>query len=114
MTYAVGIRMHNGAGMKTISYLIAFALFLSPLSLWAQQAGINARGIVDAAEISGIDEDQLSQEIRDAVRKLIGQPFDQSAADDLVMRIQVEKPEFTATTRLLAGNEPDHVKVTFL
>jgi outer membrane protein assembly factor BamA len=114
MTYAVGIRMHNGAGMKTISFLIVFALFLSPLSLWAQQAGINARGIVDSAEISGIDENQLSQEIRDAVRKLIGQPFDQSAADDLIMRIQVEKPEFTATTRLLAGNEPDHVKVSFL
>jgi outer membrane protein assembly factor BamA len=100
--------------MKTISYLIVFALLCSPLSLRAQQAGINAHGFVDGAEISGIDEGQLSPELRDAVRKLIGKPFDQGAADDLIMRMQVEKPEFTATTRLLAGNEPDHIKVTFL
>src|SRR6476620_6066128 len=107
--------MHNGAGMRAKSHLIVFAcLFLSFSSLWAQQAGINARGIVDTAEISGIDEDQISQEIRDAVRKLIGQPFDQNAADGLVLRIQAEKPEFTTTARLLAGDQPDHVKVTFL
>ena len=32
------------------------------------------------AEISGIDEGELSQPIRDAVHKLVGQAFDQSAA----------------------------------
>lgn len=100
-----------------MSYLIVLGVLLSAVSLVVaepQQAGINARGIVDSAEISGIDETEISQEIRDAVRKLGGQPFDQRAADDLVVRIQSEKPEFTATTRLLAGNEPDHVKVVFV
>jgi len=95
--------------------LIAAVLF-SPLSVSAiapQQAGVNARGIVESAEISGIDDNEMSQEIRDAVRNLAGKPFDQQSADELVMRIQAEKPEFTATTRLLPGSESDRVKVVF-
>jgi outer membrane protein assembly factor BamA len=93
------------------------AALLLPLSVALaepQQAGINARGIVESAEISGIDEDEISQDIHDAVRKLVGQAFDQQAADDLVKRIQAEKPEFTATTRLSAGDESDRLRVIFL
>jgi len=97
--------------------LIVVIFFLSAVSFVraeTQQAGINARGIVESAEISGIDEDEISQDIRDAVRKLTGKPFDQQTADDLIQRIQIEKPEFVATTRLLAGEQPDRLKVVFL
>jgi outer membrane protein assembly factor BamA len=103
--------------MKALSFLIAAAVLVIPLPLIhaeTQQVGINARGIVESAEISGIDEDELSQDIRDAVHKLTGQPFDQQVADDLVARIQAEKPKFTPTTRLLPGDRPDRVKVVFL
>src|SRR5262245_39338804 len=109
----MGVRMHNGAGMRAKSLLLVFAFLLSPLSLWAQQAGINARGIVDAAEISGIDDSEISQETRNNIQKLVGQPFDQQAADHLADLIQAERPEYTATTRLVPGNEPNHVKVIF-
>jgi outer membrane protein assembly factor BamA len=74
---------------------------------------VNARGIVESAEITGIDESEISRDVREAIAKLSGQPFDQKAADDLVGRIQQEKPDFTATTRLLPGNQPDRVKVVF-
>ena len=43
------------------------------------QLGINARGMVERAEISGADEEELSKDIRDAIQKLVGQPFDQQA-----------------------------------
>jgi hypothetical protein len=104
--------------MRALAYLAVILLLLLPsvpvrAETEPQQAGINARGVVEGAEISGIPEDELSQDIRDAVRKLIGQPFDQQAADELVMRIQMEKPEFTATTRLLQGNQTDRVRVVF-
>ena len=81
-------------------------LLLAPVLLAAPQqspVGVNARGVVETAEITGIDEDQVSPDLRDAVRKLAGQKFDQQAADDLVVRIQAELPAFIATTRLVAA-----------
>jgi Omp85 superfamily domain len=103
--------------MRVVSYWVLIIFFLSTQSFVraeAQQAGINARGIVESAEISGIGEDEISQDIRDAVRKLAGKPFDQQTADDLIQRIQTEKPEVVATTRLLPGGQPDQLKVIFL
>ena len=100
-----------------MSYVVLIGMLLSPFSLVraeTQQGGINARGIVESAEISGIDEDEISQDIRDAVRKLTGQAFDQQVTDALVARIQAERPEFAATTRLLPGNRSDRVKVVFV
>jgi hypothetical protein len=96
---------------------MALALVLTPSSfLFAEtwQAGINARGIVESAEISGINEVEVSDDLRNAVRRLIGQPFDQQIADDLVKRLEAEKPELTATTRLAAGDRSDQLKVIFL
>jgi Omp85 superfamily domain len=103
--------------MRAASHLLLIVLLISPQSLVraeTQQAGINARGIVESAEISGIDENEISQEIRDAVRRLAGKPFDQQTADDLIQRIQTEKPQLIATTRLLPGDQPDRLKVVFL
>jgi hypothetical protein len=100
--------------MRAVTFFL-----ITMFSLWSiaraegPQGGVNARGIVESAEISGISEDDVSQDIRDAVRRLIGQPFDQQAADSLVMRIQADKPDFSATTRLLAGDQSDRVKVVF-
>jgi hypothetical protein len=75
---------------------------------------VNARGIVESAEITGIEEDEVSQELRDAVRKLVGQPFDQQSADDLVSRIQGELSGAIATTRLVGGDQSDRVRVLFV
>ena len=105
------------SAMRPITYLfLTIAVLLPACFIFAappQQPGANARGIVESAEITGIDEGGISQEVRDSIHKLVGQRFDQQAADDLVMRIQVELPEFIATTRLLAGTDADHVKVVF-
>ena len=76
--------------------------------------GVNARGIVETAEMSGIDEESLSDDIRKAVRALQGKTFDQAAADDVILQIQAEKPTLIATTRLLPGSTGDLVKVVFV
>src|ERR1041384_2345310 len=103
--------------MRAMSWLHVGAFLLLPF-LFAygqtQQAGINPRGIVESAEISGIDEDDVGKDIRDSVQKLVGEPFDQQAADALLKRLQADQPEFTATVRLLAGDRADRVKVLFL
>src|SRR5215813_12878512 len=102
--------------MRAAAYLVFIILLLLPPShvcAETPQAGINARGIVESAEISGIDENEISENIREAVRKLAGKPFDQQSADDVVARIQADKPEFTVTTRLLAGDDSDRLRVVF-
>ena len=109
-------QLHNVARMRAALFSVfIFILLPTPPYVCAEtpQAGINARGVVETAEISGIDENEISDEVRDAVRKLIGKPFDQQSADDVVARIQADKPEFTVTTRLLAGDESDRVQVVF-
>ncbi len=108
--------MHNGPGMRAKTYQIVAALVMAAISFAradAQQVGINARGIIERAEVSGIADDELSPAIRDDVQKLVGQQFDQRVADELLMRIQSETPDFIASTRLLPGNQPDRLRVVF-
>jgi outer membrane protein assembly factor BamA len=81
----------------------------------AQQTteGASARGVVESAEFSGIDENDLSDDIRKAVHDLVGKPFDFGRADDLIQQIQAENSALTVTTRLLPGSKVDGVKVIF-
>jgi hypothetical protein len=81
-----------------------------------QQApeGVNPKGVVESAEISGIDSGEISEEVRDAIHKLEGKPFDQNAADELIVRIQAENPTFMATARLAQGSRTDSVKLLFV
>src|SRR5215471_18061109 len=110
--------LHIVGTMRVVRFLL-FIIFLipCPASLAAPQqepAGVNARGIVEKAEISGIDENDLSDDVRKAVHNLEGKAFDQHLADDLVLQIQAEKPALIATTRLLPGSKSDLVKVVFV
>jgi outer membrane protein assembly factor BamA len=100
--------------MRPIHYLIFAVVLMGPYSaIAATQAGVDARGVVESAEITGVDQNDLSQDIRDSIHKLVGQKFDQQTADELVVRVQAELPDFIVTTRLLSGSQPDRVKVLF-
>src|SRR5258708_904848 len=107
-TYTMAWELHTVPAMRWL-----WIILLLPLPR-LQAQGVNARGVVESAEISGVAENDISPDVRDAVRKLACQPFDQQAADDLVLRIQAERPGFTATTRLNEGSRSDLVKVVFL
>src|SRR5262245_8015166 len=105
--------------MRAVRHLtLIVAIFIAPALAPAQpqgrSAGVNARGVVEEAQITGIGEDEVSQDLRDAVRKLVGQPFDQQVADDLVSRIQAELPGVITTARLVPGDQSDRVKVLFV
>src|SRR5262245_47845036 len=105
--------------MRTVRYLILIiSIACTPALAFAapqeRRTGVNARGIVESVEITGADENEVSQETREAVQKLVGQVFDQQSADDLLSRIQMELPDVIATTRLVAGAQSDRVKVLFV
>ena len=114
--------LYNGAAHAnavTMRRLILFCtvLFLSYSRSVAapQQApeGVNPKGIVESAEISGIDPNEISEDVRDAIHKLEGKPFNQNAADELIVRIQAENPAFTVTARLAQGSQSNSVKLLF-
>src|SRR6516225_2122792 len=114
--------LYNGAALAnavTMRRLILFCIVLFlPYSrgLAAPQQtpeGVNPKGIVESAEISGIDPNEISEDVREAMHRLEGKPFDQNAADELIVRIQAENPRFTATARLAQGSRADSVKLLF-
>ena len=111
--------LQSVANMRRTTYFILILILLTPSLLPAQpqedrRAGVNARGIVESAEISGSGQDEVGQDIREAVQKLVGQAFDQQSADDLVLRIQMALPDVIVTTRLVAGDQSDRVRVLFV
>ncbi len=105
------------AGMRRlILFLILLGLSRSPLGAMAlqSQTGVNPHGIVESVAVSGVDEDAISEDVRNAVHRLQGKPFDQNEADALVARIQAEQSTWTATVRLTEGNDSNRVKVLFV
>jgi len=65
--------------------------------------------VVESAEIAGVDEGEVSPEIREALKRLVGQPFDQQSAEDLVSRLQADLSDVIITTRLAPGDQSDRV-----
>src|SRR4051812_31718871 len=95
---------------------IIFFLPRSPVLAVPQQAlsTANSRGTVESAEISGIDSDEVSDEIHQAIHQLAGKPFDLDSANELVVRIQAEDPAFTAKIQISDGRNREFVKVVFV
>jgi hypothetical protein len=100
--------------MRVPLTLLLLSLFSFSAEAQRSQEGVNSRGIVESIELSGIPEGDIAPDVRDSMQKLVGQRFDQNTADDLVNRIQTDKPGFIVTTRLLEGSETDKVKVIFV
>ena len=117
-TYTMAERLHIAPAMRTSTYLTSILTLLLGASIVcaarAPQEGVNVRGIVESAEIVGVNEDEIGQDIRDDVHGMAGQRFDQQAADTLVARIQADLPTFIVTARLAPGSQSDRVKVLFV
>jgi outer membrane protein assembly factor BamA len=116
--------LYNGAGFAKAAamrhlILISFSLLLLPdafaLAMPQQaQATLNTRRTVETVEITGIDEDEISEDVREAIHQLAGKPFDQNVADELVVRIQAQDPSFTATVQVNEGSQNNRIKVQFV
>src|SRR5579862_4730960 len=94
-----------------VSFLPCLAGYAAP-----QQTteGVNPKGIVESAGLSGVDSEEVSKDLRDAIQQLAGKPYDQNAADEIVVRLQAENPAFTATARLTPGSDINSVKLLFV
>src|SRR5215471_1261984 len=94
--------------MKTRVFFSICAVMICT-SLWAQTLAT-----VEKVEVSGISEQSLSSGLRDAMQKLVGQPFDSKAAQDIATRIQSEQSDSIAAVKTVPGTQPSRVSLVFV
>src|SRR5437867_8187478 len=97
--------------------LLVGALLAGACSLARPQitpvVNVNSRYIVAGIEVAGSDEFTLSMGIHQQIQNLIGENLDQSALDELSDRIRKELHARSVTYRVMRGDQPEQVKVSF-
>lgn len=79
-----------------------------------RRSNINSRYIVEAVEVQGFDESKLSKDIRDDMRRLIGQRVDHALAERIHSRILRQlQPKYSVNRKMRRGNQPQHLIVIF-
>ena len=74
---------------------------------------INARYIVEQADITGVPEEELTQELRDALDALVGKRLDSGDADRLQERIERELPHYDVSRRIQRGSERGRIRLVY-
>ncbi len=96
--------------------VICYSLLAGPVPVRAQkepESNVNSRYTVESAHVTGIDESKLSKALREDMDKLVGEKFNQNAADAIATRIRKELPSFTIKLKLQRGDQPEHIKIVF-
>jgi hypothetical protein len=103
--------------MKNSNLLTVVLIFLLPIALLAgdQQPSpnVNSKYTVEAVELSGVPESKISKALRDEMQKLVGEKYDQDAADAQAGKLRKELPGYTVNVKAKRGDKPDCVKVIF-
>jgi hypothetical protein len=74
---------------------------------------VNARYIVEQAEITGVPDADLTQALRDDLQALIGRRLDSGEADRLRERLERDLPRYEISQRLRRGNEVGHIRLVY-
>jgi len=99
-------------GMRTIGLLMTL-LAVAPQAVTEQQPAVPAGTIITAAQVAGFDIDRLSPGLRQEIRGLAGQPFDQLHVNEIAARIEAERPRYVAAVRAVMEGD-GKVRVYFL
>src|SRR5438067_1191364 len=95
-----------------VGALLVGACYLCPAQI-TPVVNINSRYIVAGIEVTGHDEFTLSRGIHEQIQTLIGENLDQGALDELSDRIRKELHAKSVTYRVMRGDQPEQVKVSF-
>jgi hypothetical protein len=105
--------------LPSIVFWLLWILFglICPSGLRGQdqkpQTNVNSRYEVEKVEISGVADSKISKALRDDMQKLVGEKYDQEAAQKLADRMRKELQDYSVTVKAKRGDTPDHVKVVF-
>jgi hypothetical protein len=105
------------AGMKNLNLLTILLAVLWPAGLQADdpkpEPNVNERYVVESAQFTGIDENKISQILRDDARKMVGEKYNEKSANELAQKLREELREYNVKVKVERGDKPDHVKVLF-
>ena len=74
---------------------------------------VNARYIVEQADITGVPDDELTQALRDDLQALVGKRLDSGEADRLQERIERELPRYEISRRIRRGSEVGRIRLVY-
>ena len=76
-------------------------------------SNINLRYTVESVEVEGFPYTEISQALRDRLQALVGRRLDADEADDLIDRLEAERPGFDVSRRIERGSRPGRIRVVF-
>ena len=98
--------------MRMIALLVSL-LAIGPQSAPDQRAVVPDGTTISAASVSGFDIDRLSPGLRHDIHALVGTPLKQERLDQLIARIEEERPRHVAAVRTVL--DPDgRARVVFM
>jgi hypothetical protein len=74
---------------------------------------VNARYVVEKADITGIPDAELTDALRDDLRALVGKRLDSGEADRLQERLERELPRYDVSRRIQRGSEPGRILLVY-
>jgi hypothetical protein len=74
---------------------------------------VNARYVVEHAEITGVPDADLSQALRDELQALAGKRLDSGDADRFQERVERELPNYDVSRRIQRGSEVGRIRLAF-
>jgi len=76
-------------------------------------SNINLRYAVESVEVEGIAYTEISQVLRDRMQRLVGGKLEADEADDLIARLEAERPGYDVSRRIERGSRPGRIRVVF-
>jgi hypothetical protein len=94
----MGSLLAVAAGMRTIGLLITL-LAVAPQATTDQKVVVPEGTIITSAQVTGFDVNRLSPGLRQEIQNLAGTPLKQQHLDEIVARIEAERPRYLAAVR---------------
>jgi Omp85 superfamily domain len=78
-----------------------------------REDNVNARYIVEQADVTGVPDAELSQALRDDLQALVGKRLDSGEADRLRERMERELPRYEISRRIQRGSEVGRIRLVY-
>jgi hypothetical protein len=74
---------------------------------------INARYVVEEADLTGVPDEELTQVLRDALDALVGKRLDSPEASQLQDRLERDLPGYDVSRRIQRGSQPGQIRLVY-
>ena len=74
---------------------------------------VNARYVVEQADLVGVPDEQVTQALRDDLEALVGKRLDSGDADRLQERIARELPQYDVSRKIQRGSEVGRIRLVY-